>query len=317
MLEAMDKLRAMHTFVTIVDAGSLTAAARSLGSSLPAVVRLLAALEQALGARLLTRTTRRLTLTEAGRHYLERCRQVLGLVNEAEAELRAEQTEPQGLLRVTAPVLFGTRHVAAGITAFIQRYPAVRVDALLLDRVVNLVEEGVDVGVRIGSLDDSSLIARPVASMRRLTVAAPSYLARRGTPQHPRDLAGHDCIRGAIISASPWTYQLDGKRLSVPVTGSLGVNQALAALQACVAGLAVGCFFAYQIAPELASGALRVLLARFEPPAEPVQLVYPEARLLPARTRAFVELMREHLERERGVWELSPAKPARLRAKQR
>jgi DNA-binding transcriptional LysR family regulator len=180
---------------------------------------------------------------------------------------------------------------------------------------VNLVEEGIDVGVRIGSLDDSSLIARPVASMRRLTVAAPSYLARRGTPQHPRDLAGHDCIRFEHTTASAWTYQLDGKRFSVPVTGSLGVNQALAALQACVAGLAVGCFFAYQVAPELASGALRVLLARFEPPAEPVQLVYPEARLLPVRTRAFVELMREHLERERGVWEVSPAKPPRLRAK--
>ena len=264
MLRAMDKLRAMHTFVTIVDEGSLTAAARALGSSLPAVVRLLAALEKELGARLLQRTTRRLTLSEAGRRYLERCREVLGLVNEAEGELRAEQTEPQGKLRVTAPVLFGTRHVAAGITAFIQRYPAVSVDALLLDRVVNLVEEGIDVGVRIGSLDDSSLIARPVASMRRLTVAAPSYLARRGTPQHPRDLAGHDCIR-----------------------------------------------FAHQVAPELASGALRVLLARFEPPAEPVQLVYPEARLLPARTRAFVALMREHLERERGVWELAGAKPGR------
>jgi DNA-binding transcriptional LysR family regulator len=315
MLRAMDKLRAMQTFVTIVDEGSLTAAARSLGSSLPAVVRQLAALEKELGARLLQRTTRRLTLTEAGRRYLERCREVLGLVNEAEAELRAEQTEPRGKLRVTAPVLFGTRHVAAGITAFIQRYPAVCVDALLLDRVVNLVEEGIDVGVRIGSLDDSSLIARPVASMRRLTVAAPSYLARRGTPQHPRDLAGHDCIRGAVATASAWTYQLDGKRLSVPVRGSLGVNQALAALQACLAGLAIGCFFAYQVAPELASGALRLLLDRFEPPPEPVQIVYPEARLLPARTRAFVEFMREHLERERGVWELSAAKPRRLRAK--
>jgi DNA-binding transcriptional LysR family regulator len=305
----------MHTFATIVDAGSLTAAARALNSSLPAVVRLLAALEQALGARLLQRTTRRLTLTDAGRRYLERCREVLALVNEAEAELRAEQTTPRGRLRVTAPVLFGTRHVASGITAFIQRYPEVSVDALLLDRVVNLVEEGVDVGVRIGKLDDRSLIARPVARMRRLTLAAPSYLARRGTPQHPRELAAHDCIRFAHGSAEAWTYQLDGKRLDVPVRGPLGVNQALAAVQACAAGLGIGCFLAYQVAPELASGALRVLLACFEPPAEPVHIVYPEARLLPARTRAFVEFMREHLERERGVWEPSARKPRPSRAR--
>lgn len=300
----MDKLRAMQTFVTIVEAGSLTAAARATGSSLPAVVRLLAGLEEELGSRLLTRTTRRIALTESGRRYLERCREVLALVHEAEAELRAEQTDPRGLLRVTAPVLFGTRHVAPGITAFIQRHPEVSVDVLLLDRVVNLVEEGVDVGVRIGNLDDSSLIARPVAAMRRLTVAAPSYLARHGKPSHPRDLARHDCICFARARASTWTYQLDTRPRAVPVKGKLAINQVLAAVQACAAGVGVGNFFAYQVAPELASGALRVVLEPFEPPAFPVHVVYPEARLLPGRTRAFVDFIRAHLERERLAWEV-------------
>lgn len=308
----MDKLRAMHTFATIVDAGSLTAAARATQSSLPAVVRLLAALEAELGSRLLQRTTRRIALTEAGRRYLERCREVLSLVQEAEAELRAEQTKPQGLLRVTAPVLFGTRHVASGITAFLQRYPEVSVDVVLLDRVVNLVEEGIDVGVRIGPLDDSSLIARPVADMRRLTVAAPSYLARRGAPSHPRELADHDCIRVTQGRDSVWSYQADGKPLRVSVHGRLGLNQMLAAVQACAAGLGIGSFAAYQVAPELASGALRLLLERFEPPPAPVHVVYPEARLLPARTRAFVDFIREHLEQERGVWE-PPAARSRTR----
>src|SRR5689334_22180973 len=157
----MDKLRAMRTFVAIADGGSLTAAARELESSLPAVVRLLAALEAELGARLLQRTTRRIALTEAGRRYLERCRAVDTLIGEAEAELRAEQTQPRGLLTLTAPVLFGTRHITSAVSAFVQRYPEVRVEFLLLDRVVNLVEEGIDVGVRIGELEDSSLIARP------------------------------------------------------------------------------------------------------------------------------------------------------------
>ncbi|HTV19817.1 MAG TPA: LysR family transcriptional regulator [Polyangiaceae bacterium] len=308
----MDKLRAMQTFATIVDAGSLTAAARATQSSLPAVVRLLAALEAELGSRLLQRTTRRIALTDAGRRYLERCRQVLALVHEAEAELRAEQTQPRGQLRVTAPVLFGTRHVAPGITAFIQRYPEVSVDVVLLDRVVNLVEEGIDVGVRIGPLDDSSLIARPVASMRRLTVAAPSYLARHGTPSHPKELAAHDCVRVTHGRDSVWSYQAEGRPLRVSVHGRLGLNQTLAAVQACAAGLGIGSFAAYQVAPELASGALRLLLERFEPAPAPVHIVYSEARLVPARTRAFVDFMREHLDNERSAWE-PPATRSRPR----
>jgi DNA-binding transcriptional LysR family regulator len=299
----MDKLRAMRLAVAIADAGSLTAAARLDGGSLPAAVRLLAALEAELGIRLFQRTTRRVTLTEAGRAYVERCRAVLGLVQEAEAELHARQTEPRGKLTVTAPVLFGQRHVARGVIAYLQRYPEVDVELLLLDRIVNLVEEGIDVGIRIGSLEDSSLIARHAADMPRVTVAAPGYLARRGEPEHPRDLAGHDCVRHVRAGAVAWAYRDAGEPLHVSVAGPLSVNQSAAAADACVAGLGIGSFFAYQVAPLVASGALRVILARFEAPPRPVHVVYP-ARLLPARARLFVEHMQRFILAEQPAWQI-------------
>jgi DNA-binding transcriptional LysR family regulator len=307
----MDKLRALETFVAIADAGSLTAAARARGSSLPAVVRLLAGLEAELGTRLFQRTTRRITLTDAGRRYLERCRELLALLAGAEAELHADGTEPRGKLSVTAPVWFGQRHVAGGVAAFVQRYSGVSVDILLFDRVVNLVEEGIDVAVRIGALDDSSLFAQSVGSMRRVTVAAPAYLAQRGSPEHPRQLSGHNCVRVWRAGNSAWEFNEGGKPFSVPVQGNLSVNQVSAAADACVAGLGVGTFFAYQVAPFVASGALRVILAGFETLPRPIHLVYPEARLLPARTRVFIEFMKKHIVAEEATWQLDRVSPAR------
>ncbi|MEY2932450.1 MAG: hypothetical protein RL033_3199 [Pseudomonadota bacterium] len=305
----MDKLRALRTFVAIADAGSLTAAAHALGSSLPAVVRLLAALEAELGVRLFQRTTRRIALTDAGRRYLERCRQLETLLEEADADVRAEQTEPRGTLSVTAPVLFGTRHVASGVTAFVQRYREVRVDLQLFDRVVNLVEEGLDVGVRIGELEDSSLIARPVSTLRRLTVAAPTYLKRSGSPAHPRELREHNCILRSDRNVSSWSYRHDGKLISVPVQGNLRVNETAVAAEACVAGLGVGYFLAYQVARELAEGSLRILLGDFELPPRPIHIVYPGARLLPARTRVFIDFLLEHLQAEQAAWQPAEPKP--------
>jgi DNA-binding transcriptional LysR family regulator len=302
----------MRLAVAIADAGSLTAAARLDGGSLPAAVRLLAALEAELGIRLFQRTTRRVALTEAGRAYVERCRAVLGLVQEAEAELHAKQTDPRGRLTVTAPVLFGQRHVARGVVAYLQRYPEVEVELLLLDRIVNLVEEGIDVGIRIAPLEDSSLIARHAADMPRATVAAPSYLARRGVPAHPRELVEHDCVRFSPSGVATWVYHDAGEPLHVSVTGPLSVNQSAAAADACVAGLGVGNFFAYQVAPLAASGALRPILAGFEAPPRPVHVVYP-ARLLPARTRLFVELIQRHILAEQPTWQI-PAREWTARA---
>jgi len=303
----VDKLEAMRTFVAIADTGSLTRAARAQGRSLPAVVRSLAALESELGVRLFHRTTRRIALTDSGRRYLERCREAQALVDEAEAELRAEQTEPQGNLTVTAPVLFGERHVASGVSAYVERYPKVSVQLQLLDRVVNLVEEGMDVGIRIGQLEDSTLIAQAVGSMRRLTVAAPSYLSRRGVPQHPRELLGHECVRFSSTGTPPWAFRAEGKALSVAVKSRFSVNQSAAAAEACAAGLGIGMFFAYQVARYLASGALRVILANFETPPRPIQVVYPEARLLPARSRVFIEAIKRHILAEQSAWQ--PSEP--------
>ncbi len=304
----MDKLRAMQAFVAIADAGSLTAASRALESSLPTTVRLLAALEAELGVRLVNRTTRRLSLTDAGRRYLERCREAQALIVEAEAEARAEQSQPVGKLRVTAPVLFGQRHVVRGIAAFVSRYPQVSVEVKLADRVINLVEEEVDVAVRIGRLADSSLIARDVGRMRRLTVAAPSYLARRGVPERPLQLLEHNCIRLRPGAGRSWTFRVKGKTWTLPVKGNLSVNQVAAAAEVCAAGLGIGNFFAYQVAAHLANGALSVLLAEYEVPPRPVSLVYPAARLLPARTRLFIDFMAEHIARESPSWQPSPAR---------
>lgn len=307
----MDKLRAIQSFVAIADAGTLTQAARVLGSSLPAVVRLLAALESDLGARLFHRTTRRVTLTEAGRRYLVRCRELLISLAEAEAELNAEQTEPRGKLSVTAPLLFGQRHVAPGITRFLQRYPQVSVDVLLFDRVINLVEEGTDVGIRIGTLRDSTLVAQHVGDMRRVAVGAPSYLDTRGVPLHPSELVGHRCVRFWRPGTSSWSFEEAGKTLNVAVDGPLSINQSAAAADACVAGLGIGIFFAYQVASFVASDALRIVLAEYEPPPLPIHIVYPEARLLPARTRAFIDYMKGYLREQQASWE-----PAQARASQ-
>jgi len=313
----MDKLEAMRTFVAIADAGSLTRAARAQGRSLPAVVRSLAALEAELGVRLFHRTTRRIALTDSGRRYLARCREAQALVDEAEAELRAEQSEPQGNLIVTAPVLFGERHVAAGVTAYVERYPKVSVQLQLLDRVVNLLEEGIDVGIRIGPLEDSSLIAQAVGSMRRLTVAAPSYLSRRGVPQHPRELLSHESVRFSGTGTPPWMFLADGKALPVPVKSRFSVNQSTTAAEACAAGLGIGMFFAYQVAPYLARGALQVILADFETPPRPIHVVYPEARLLPARSRVFIEAIKRHILAEQSAWQPSEPNPPRPRTASR
>lgn len=307
----MDKLKAMRTFMAIADAGSLTRAAVVLDTSLPSVVRLLAALEAELGVRLFQRTTRRVAITEAGRRYLERCREALALVDEAEAEVRSEQSEPRGRLSITAPVLFGERHVVPGVTAFLSRYPHVTAEVHLFDRIVNLVEEGMDLGVRIGALDDSSLIAQQVGSMPRVTVAAPKYLKAHGTPSHPKDLLAHNCLRFSRAGSSHWTFVVAGKPFSVAVRGNLSINQSAAAARACAAGLGIGSFFSYQVMPHVKSGELRVLLAEFEVEPVPIQVVYPEAKLVPARTRVFIDFIKRHLASERRAWQTrAPTKRA-------
>lgn len=291
----MDKLRAMQTFVRIVDKGSLTAAATSLGTSLPAVVRTLAALEAHLRVRLLNRTTRRLALTEDGRSYLDSCRRILATIDEVEAGLTTRQVELAGHLTVTAPMLFGQTYVAPAVTRFVQRYPAVHCSLNFADRVVDLLEEGVDVGVRIGPLRDSTLIAQPVGRIRRVVVATPAFLRKHGVPRHPEDLAAQPCLRFSNGNPHWWTFQDDGRVFQVPVTGNLDFNQTAPAVAACAAGAGFGHFLSYQVAPLVAEKKLRIVLEDYELAPWPLSVIYPHARMLPARTRALIDWLKADL----------------------
>jgi DNA-binding transcriptional LysR family regulator len=295
-MAAMDKLRAMQAFIHIAEEGSLTAAARVMDSSLPAMVRTLAALEADLGVRLFNRTTRRISLTEEGRRHLQSCKLLLSNLQDAEAALTKEAGEPAGHLTITAPMLFGQMHVAPAVTRFVQHYPQMRCSVMLVDRVVNLLEEGIDVGIRIGLLDDSTLVAQPVGSIRRVVVASPAHLRRHGAPQHPKDLlkANCVCVTGHTLGWGPFNDQ--GRQLRLAVSGNLEFNQNAPAIEACIAGVGFGVFMSYQVAPFLKTKQLRVVLAEFEPPPLPISLVYPHARLLPKRSRVFIEWMKKELD---------------------
>jgi DNA-binding transcriptional LysR family regulator len=291
----MDKLRAMKTFVQIADDGSLTAAAAALGMSLPAVVRSLAALEAQLGARLFQRTTRRLALTQEGLQYLARSRDILAAVAEADASLADEAQAPRGQLTITAPVLLGQRVVTEFVTRFVAANPRIRCSVQLLDRFVDLVDEGVDVGIRIGALEDSSLVALRLGEVRQVVVASPQFLRRAGTPALPADLRSRPCVRLAGPVRPGWAFQDAGRKVHVAVDGPLDFNHAGAALLACERGAGLGQFFSYQVQEALRERRLRVVLEAFEPPRLPVSIVYPNARLLPARTRAFIDAARREL----------------------
>jgi DNA-binding transcriptional LysR family regulator len=288
----MDRLKAMQTFVQIADQGSLTKAADALSSSLPAVVRSLAALETHLGVRLFQRTTRRISLTEEGRAYLHSAREVLALADAADRALSLDAAEPAGQLSVTAPVMFGHMYVAPAIVRFLQRYERMRCSVLLHDRPVNLLEEGIDVGIRISALEDSSLVAQQLGSIRRVVVASPDWLRRHGRPGHPRELAGANCVCVQPSTMGPWMFRDNGRPLAVAVKGNLEFNHVAPAAEACAAGMGFGMFLSYQVGPQVAQGRLEVVLEDFEAPPRPVSVIYPHARMLPARTRAFIDWMK-------------------------
>ncbi|XZG69368.1 LysR family transcriptional regulator [Chitinibacteraceae bacterium HSL-7] len=285
----------MQTFITIVEQGSMTAAARVLATSLPVMVRTLAQLESGLGVRLINRTTRRLALTEEGSAYLASCRDILGALAAAEARLHDKQTDPTGTLTVTASVLFGQMHVAPVVRRYLASHPQMQVRLLLLDRVVNLLEEGIDVGIRIGPLEDSSLVARPLGQVARVVVASPDFLAQHGVPATPDDLVAFNCIRFTGNGRSNWPFWQRGRMVNVAVQGNFECNHGLPAVEACVAGLGIGQFLHYQVASEIAAGRLSTVLDEYATPSQPVHVVYPHAGLLPARIRSFVDWMRAEL----------------------
>jgi DNA-binding transcriptional LysR family regulator len=286
---SMDKLRAMAAFVRIVEAGSLTAAAESLDVSQPSLVRLLAALEAALGVRLINRTTRRMALTDEGREYYERCRLVLSAVDEAEASLSERRAEPRGRLRVTSSVAFGRALLAPLVIDFRAAHPQLSVDLVLVDRVINLIDEGIDVGVRLAHLPDSSMVAVPVGQTRRVVVGTAALLRRHRLT----DLAAlrtAPCVSfSGLVSANDWPMFVDGGLTRVPVNTVFATNQIDVAVTACLRGLGYGQFFDYQVQASLRDGKLKPVLAAHWPPPTPIHVVYPQARLLSGNVRSFVD----------------------------
>jgi DNA-binding transcriptional LysR family regulator len=285
----MDRLDELTILVAVLDTGSLAAAGRRLRRSAPAVTRTLAALEERVGARLVERTTRRLAPTEAGRRLAEQARVVLAGYGDAVRD--ASDAPLRGSVRITAPVVFGRLHVTPLVTAFLDAHPAVRVELVLADRNLDLIEGGLDVAVRIGRLADSSLVAQRVGEVRRVLVASPDYLSARGTPSTPNDLAaGHETI---FSSGRPvpveWRFRDRARGRIVHIAPRLVVNDVEAALAAARLGKGATMALSYQVAADLAAGVLVLLLSNYELPPLPVQLVVPGGRHMPLRVRAFVD----------------------------
>ena len=285
----MDRFAAMTVFAAVADLKGFAPAARKLGLSPSAVTRYVAALEDHLDIRLFQRTTRSVVLTDAGARFLERARQILADLDEAEGSAQEERARPAGRFTVSAPVVFGRRHVSPLICAYLARYPEVVGELLLSDRMINLVEEGVDLAVRIGHLADSSLVARRVGETRRIVVASPGYLDTYGVPGTPGELTAHRIIQFTGIGRSnDWRFFRDGREERVGIVPRYVTNSADAAIQHAEGGGGLTMALAYQAAELVAANRLRVVLMDFEPPALPIQLIYPTSRLLSANVRAFI-----------------------------
>ncbi len=290
----MDRLECMEAFVASVDHGSLSRAADALGRSITSISRAISALEERLGATLLIRTTRALKLTDAGDRYLAVCRAVLAQLADAEQRAGSVIEAPHGTLTVTAPVMFGGLHVRPIVDAYLSAHPTVRVRLLLVDRVVNVLDEGIDVAVRIAHLPDSALVATAVGAVRRVACASPTYLAQHGTPREPRELADHRCIGfTALTPTETWTFapgREGGRAKQVKVAPVMTVNTADVAIASAIAGQGVTCALSYQVAAPLRAGALKSILTAYEPEALPVHIVTAARAATSAKVRAFVEL---------------------------
>lgn len=303
----------MNVFAAVAELRGFAAAARRLSLSASVVTRTIAALEEHLGARLLQRTTRSVTLTDAGTRFLERARRILADVAEAESAAQAERTSPTGRLVVAAPNVFGRLHVASVMCEMLRRHRSIVGELTLSDRVSNLVEDGVDVAVRIGRLEDSSNVARVVGATRRVVVASPKYLARHRKIRVPSDLAGHDLIQFTALSPNAsWRFVRDGDDERVRFTPRYVTNSADAAIGHAERAGGLTLVFAYQVVEAIAAERLRVVLAEFEPPPSPIHLVYPASRLLSGKVRAFVDLVHATCD-----WRFVDLERAEARAKPR
>lgn len=295
----MDRLRAMSVFVAVAEEAGFAAAARRLNMSPPTVTRAVSELEARLGARLLHRTTRSVTLTQAGERYLADCRRILAEVEEADRQASGVHAEPRGLVSVTGSVLFGRIVLTPILLDLVDRYPEISVSTLFVDRVVHLVDEGMDVAVRIAELPDSSLTAIRVGSVRRVLCASPAYLKACGRPSEPSDLADHQIVNMAALSpGGEWVFHDARRAKAVRVASRLNFNIADSAIAATLAGRGITRVLSYMIAPHVASGSLEILLEDHEPPPVPVHVMHKEPGQTSARIRAVVDHLVERLRNE-------------------
>jgi len=286
----MDRMKAMTVFVAVAEAKSFAAAARRLGMPTATVSRRVAELEQHLGARLLVRTTRRVSLTDAGSAFFAVSRRLIEEFGEAERVARGEFARPKGELTITAPIVFGRLHVVPLVSEFLRAFPEVDVRLLLGDRNIDLIEEQIDAAVRIGALAHSSLVATRLGGVRKVVCASPAYLSEFGVPRHPKELATRDCITfSGLYSAQRWTFRAGRKLAPFPVRSRLVVTTAEAAVDAAVAGTGLTAVLSYQVAAQVRAKKLKIVLSDYEPADMPVSLVRPGGRLVPAKLKAFVE----------------------------
>ncbi len=308
----MDRLSTMETFVRVVEAGSFMAAAQRLELSAAMVSRHVQDLEQRLGTRLLNRTTRRISLTEAGAAYFERSRQLLRDLEEMDLSVAHEVQQPRGVLRVNAPVVFGTRHLSRFLAEYGARYPDVAIDLTLTDRFIDLVEEGADVAVRIGALQDSTLVARRLCPARLVLCAAPAYLQQHGTPKSLEDLGRHSCLgytytRGGI----EWEFPEASTPAIVPLRGSLRANHGEVLFQAAIDGMGIVLLPTFIVGEALREGLLRQVLPRATLAELNAYAVFPSRKFLSAKVRTFVDFLAEKFGPEPywDAWRMPPARP--------
>ena len=298
----MDQLQTMNVFVAVAEEQGFSSAARRLRMSPPAVTRAVAALEERLGVKLLNRTTRFVRATESGLRYLEDARRILGDIDAADEAAAGINAEPRGHLAITAPVLFGRMHVMPGIVDYLERYPKTEVSALFLDRVVNLLEEGLDVGVRIGELPDSSMRALKVGSVRIVMVASPRYLERNGPPKSPHDLLDHSIIASSAgTNFIGWQFESTKGNHTLHIKPRLTVSNNDAAIEAAREGFGITRLLSYQVAPKLADGDLQLILEDFEPKPLPIHIVHREGRYSSTKVRAFIALIGERLRSDKAL----------------
>lgn len=294
----MDRLDAMSILIAAVEAGSFTAASRKLGVPLPTVSRKVADLEANLRARLLIRTTRKLTLTDAGEAYLAASRKILEQVAEAERAASGEYLTPRGDLAIAAPIVFGRLHVLPVVNAFLEAFPEINVQLVLSDRNADLIGDQLDIAVRIGALSDSSMIAARVGSVRFVVCASPDFLATHGMPKAPQDLASFPCVTFGSAATTSWAFA-SKRRATRPiqVRSRLVVNTAEAAIDAAIAGVGIARVLSYQVAPAIAERRLKIVLADYEPESLPVHLLHPAQTHPPLKLRRFLEFAAPRLKK--------------------